>query len=142
MFLNPEELNTVLYDWQLSGITLDETITRKAILAAMGEVESYLAAKYDTDAIFATTGDARNVILLEHTKSIAVYYMLRLSNGDILFERVREYYKNAIDWLKQVAGITDGRCITPNLPLKKDSTGSVKIKMRMGSNPKFSHHFN
>lgn len=138
MFITPAELDTVAYDWQIGGITQDPDVVKRAILTAMEEAESYLAVKYDTTAIYAQTGDDRSVIVVEHIKSIAMWYLLRLSNNDINYERVKEYYKSAKDWLKAVAGL-EGRNLSPNLPRKVEN-GEVKSRIRMGSNPKFDHH--
>lgn len=138
MFIETQEMNTVAYDWQMAGITPDTAIVDRAILSAMAEVESYLAVKYDTKAIFAQRGDDRNVIVVEHTKSIAMWYLLRISNSDINYERVKEYYTSAKDWLKAVAGL-EGRNLNPDLPRKQEN-GEVKSRIRMGSNPKFNHH--
>lgn len=139
MFIEPSELNTVAYDWQLGGITTDLDVIKRAILTAMTEVESYLAAKYDVSKIFATTGDNRNAILVEHTKSIAMWYLLRLSNSDINYERIKDYYASAKEWLKAVAGF-EGKSLSPDLP-RKEENGEIKSRIRMGSNLKFNHEF-
>lgn len=140
MFIEVEELRTAIKDYTLGNITTDEVVIRSAILMAIQEATSYLNGKYDCEAIFNAEGEGRNTLVLEHCKSMAVWYIIRLSNADILFDKAKIYYDNAVDWFKQVAG-TSGKSITPDLPLKKED-GKVKLKMRFGSNPKFRHFFN
>lgn len=141
MFIENEEIYTAIYEHTLGAITADETVVKQAILTAIGEATSYLNAKYDVQEIFAQRGDQRDILILEHCKSMAVWYILRLSNANIYYEKARIYYENAIEWFKNVAGVgSSGKSIAPPLPLKKDN-GVVKTKLRTGSNPKFNHHF-
>ena len=141
MFIEIEELTTAIYDYTLGQITTDEVVKRTTILAAIQEISSYLNGKYDTEAIFNATGDERNILIVEHCKSIAVWYIIRLSNADIIFDKAKIYYDNAIDWLKLVAGMrTHGKAINPNLPLKQEN-GQAVSRIRGGSNPKFTHSF-
>nr|DAT38254.1 MAG TPA: head to tail adaptor [Caudoviricetes sp.] len=142
MFIETEELRTAIKDYTLGQITTDEVVIRSAILMAIQEATSYLNGRYDTIAIFNATGDKRNMLVLEHCKSMAVWYIIRLSNADILFDKAKIYYQNAIEWFKQVAGVGEsGKSIAPDLPLKQED-GKVKLKMRFGSNRKFRHFYN
>ena len=142
MFVEQSELGSAIHEYTLGKITADDVAKRSAIQMAIGEMTSYLNGRYDTAAIFNATGDRRDPLVLEHCKSIAVWYIIRISNANVLFDKAKIYYDNAIDWLKQVAGVgTSGKSISPNLPLKTEEDGRVKIQMRMGSHPKFQHHF-
>lgn len=134
-------MNSVVADYQLGQITTDSGIINQSILAAIAEATSYLNAQYDCAAIFATEGDKRNILVLEHCKSIALWYLIRLSNADIYYDRVKDYYTNAIGWFKMVAGVGgSGRQLAPDLPIKQ-SNGVSQTRLRAGSNPKFSHNF-
>lgn len=143
MFITKEELQTAIYEYQIAEIMeddADDIALRHAIAAAVSEASSYLHAKYDIRAIFAAEGDGRHPLLVEHVKSIAVWYIIKRSNTDMVFDRAREYYKAAVDWLKLVAGIgTDSETIAPDLPLRTDDEGNISTSFRFGSNPKFSH---
>lgn len=143
MYITQEELQTAIYEYQVAEITegdTDDTALRHAVAAAVSEASSYLAAKYDIRAIFSAEGGDRHPLLVEHVKSIAVWYLIKRSNTDLLFERVKEYYTAAVDWLKLVAGIgTDNETIAPDLPLRTDDEGNVSTSFRFGSNAKFSH---
>ncbi len=137
MFITQEELSSVIYEWQLGQLTDDPAVIDAAIMAAIEEATSYLALQYDTDKIFAAKGERRNILLVEHIKSMAVWYLVRLSNADMIFERVKNYYDNAITWLSRIAN----KKIAPNLPLLKNEAGEVVGHIKMGSRTKFSHDF-
>ena len=140
-FITPEEIYTAIEEYQLQAIAPEAKDVRTAILAAIQEAASYLNGKYDCHAIFSATGDDRHVLLVEHCKSIAVWYMLRRNNTDILFERAKEYYKAAKEWLAMVAGVHEsGRTIAADLPLRKVD-GIAQTKTRSGSVPKFNSFF-
>lgn len=141
MYIEITELKSAIYEYTLGKITTDEVVIRQAILAAIQEATSYLNGRYDTVKIFNAQNEERNVILLEHCKSIAVWYIIRLGNAQLVFDKAKIYYDNAIDWLEKVAGIhASGKNISPDLPLKTED-GKVKSQIRMGSNKKFKHHF-
>ncbi|MCX8018925.1 MAG: DUF1320 domain-containing protein [Chitinophagaceae bacterium] len=147
MFITPQELKTVLYDYQRHEITeADNTITLQAIAAAEEEMRSYLMpnkyTNYDVEAIFSATGNDRNPLIVEHTKNLAVYYLVRLANVDMLYEHVKERYDRTIDFMKQV---NQGK-ITLGLPrLSNTGSGSgnedTGKPFRSGSRPKFNHDF-
>ena len=145
MFITKEELQTAIYEYQLADITgmdVNDIAVRHAV-AAVSEASSYLNAKYDIRAIFSAEGDDRHPLLVEHVKSIAVWYIIKRANTDLIFDRAKEYYKAAIDWLKLVAGVgTDDETIAPDLPLRRtegEEGGSVATPFRFGSHPKFDN---
>ena len=130
MFLQIEELKTVMYDYQLEEIVEgDDTIAVMAIEAAVEEVRSYLRGRFDTDATFSATGSDRNPLILEITKDVALWQIIRLSNPDILHDRVKERYDRAVDWLNKVANGT----VSPTLPPIQNEQGGDVSAMRFGS---------
>ncbi len=119
----------------IDNITLnDPQVSEQAIAAAIDEMKSYLAA-YDADAIFSATGSARNPLILENTKVIAVWNILKLSSAETLYDVWRERYDRVVNFMTKVAEGT----ITPDLPVRTGSDGEIAIRMRMGSNQKFTH---
>lgn len=156
MFIEPEELKSVIYDYQLNQITEeDEALPVMAIDAAVEEVKSYLAPggtknyhdgrkRYDVDTIFSATGDDRNPLVLALCKSIAVYYIVQLSNVDIIEEKVRTRYERAVDWLEKVsatgkyAGQVPLNASLPVLP-DPDPEADESLPFRAGSREKFNH---
>lgn len=158
MFLTYAELKSVIYDYQLEEITeASPDIAEMAINAAVEEMKSYLnptgqvrwrdgRPRYDIGAIFGATGADRNALILELCKSVALYYVCRLANVDIIQERVKERYDRAVDWLEKVAGVgkyADAPAIAPDLPVlpppaEADSPANA---FRSGSRTKFNHDF-
>lgn len=131
MFITQEELKTVAYQYQLDEIVEnDDTIIETAIDAAIEQIKSYLAGKYDIEKIFTETGTDRNTLIVELCKDIALWQIIRLANVDILFDRVKDRYDRAIDWLNKVA---DGK-LMPSLPAASDGTTGEEINpMKFGS---------
>ena len=148
-FITPDELRSVLYSYQINEITEeDNSIALMAIDSAVSEVKSYLnpsaqrkwndgRLQFDVTKIFNQTGAERDALILEICKDIAAYRICRLSNVDVIYENVRERYRDAIDWLTKVAS---GE-ITPNLPVidKDDDNQSTNKNelFRYGSRRKF-----
>ena len=160
MFLEPAELKSVIYEYQLNEIVeiteddgTNEDIVQMAIDAAVEEMKSYLTPnaqshwldgrrRYDIAAIFAATGTGRNALILELCKSIAVYYVCRLSNVDIIEEKVKERYDRAIEWLEKVAGVgkyAGAPAINPDLPILPLPDTTDDVPFRHGSREKFNH---
>ena len=130
MYLTPEELKSHMYAHIVEEITEgDEQIVLQAI--------SYLRPRYDTDRIFAAEGSERNALVLENTKIVTVWNLIKLSNVETIYEIWKERYDRVIKYLEGVAAGTR----TPSLPLLTDEKGEVRIKMRCGSNSKFRHSF-
>lgn len=104
MFVTTEELKSVAYSYQLNQIVEnDDTILLMAINAAIEEAWAYIATRYNAAYIFSTQGANRNALLLEIVKDIALWYIIRLSNVDILYDSIKERYDRAIQWLNRVA---------------------------------------
>ncbi len=148
MFIAIQELKTAIYAYQIAEITeADPDITLQAIAAAESEVRSYLLPNnrkdwqdgrplYDAAAILAATGQARNPLLVEVTKNIAVWYLIRLCHVDMIYEQVKERYDRAISWLQQL-GRGDITLDLPLLPPATENEGAVPF--RSGSRTKFNH---
>ncbi|MCK0206210.1 phage protein Gp36 family protein [Ornithobacterium rhinotracheale] len=161
MFLQKEDLKNNIYGYQVDQITEgDDSIVLQAMAAAEQELKSYLQGnnkreyldgrlRYDIDKIFAAQGEERNAMLLNCAINIAKWNIIDLCNVDILYERAKERYDRAIDWLKALA---KGDVNLPDLPVLSwdDSDGAApndpnskneKIVFVYGSRPKFNHSF-
>ena len=145
--IQPEELKTVLYSYQVNQITDNDTeIVEEAIDTAEMLVRGYLNAAnlrretasltkqqyrawrlYDIDAMFNQTGTERNALLLRIIKRLAAFNIIELSCPDVLTERITDIYNNTIDLLKRIAGEGEyalSRYIIPNAifqPIDGDS---------------------
>jgi phage gp36-like protein len=127
-----------MYQHQLDDITdSDDQIIEQSIAAAIEEIKSYLSQRYDVTQIFSQTGTARNALILENTKVITVWNVIRLSNVDAIYDIWRERYDRVIDWLKQAAA----EKINPDLPPLLNADGEENLRIRAGSNTKFTHDF-
>ena len=138
MFLTVEEMRTVIYEHVMDDISAnDDATVQQCIEAAVSEMKSYLASRYDVATIFATTGTERDPLILEDTKVIAVWNLIRLSNSELIYDQWRERYDRVVKFMQQVA---EGS-VTPDLPIATDEHGNPIIKSRFGSNPKFTHNY-
>lgn len=138
MFIHPSEIKTHLLDYQVDQITGgDESIVISAIDAAIAEVKSYIASRYDVNAIFSKTGNNRSPLIVIHTKNIAVWNLLRLANVDAIYERYHEAYNDSIAYLSKVA---EGKLV-PDLPYRESPDGNPPGTIQISSNIKFHHEF-
>lgn len=136
MFITVQEMRTAIYEHVMDDISAnDDATVQQCIEAAVSEMKSYLASRYDVAAIFAATGSDRDPLILENTKVVAVWNLIRLSNSELIYEQWRERYDRVIDFMNKVS---EGG-ITPTLPIATDAQGNPIIKSRFGSNPKFDH---
>ncbi len=150
MFIQENELKSAIYQYQVLEITeADNDITLQAIQAAEEELRSYLDANnqirfrdgrplLDVDAILSETGADRNALLVAHCKTIAVWYLIQLSNVDIIYEHVKERYDRAVTWLKDLG---NGTVNISTLPTVDPSTNpnANQLPFRMGSRQKFNY---
>lgn len=135
MFIEIAELNTVAAEYKLEEITdYDDSIAQQCILAAVKRVRRMLSGRYDVDSIFTAQGEERDAELLEICKNIALWFLVRRCNVDILYNRVRETYDRDMAYLRE---LTDGS-IPSDLPLREVDGRPVGV-FRSGSNRKFSH---
>ncbi|UBD80524.1 phage protein Gp36 family protein [Parabacteroides distasonis] len=135
MFLEIQEMSTVIMEYRLQEIAeYDDTIVQACILAAVQRVTRLLSGRYDVEKIFSATGDERDAELLEITKNIALWFLCRRCNVDILYNRVKEAYDRDMAYLKE---LMKGD-IPSGLPLR-ETDGHPVGAVRFGSNPKFRH---
>lgn len=112
----------------------DDTIVQACILAAVQRVTRLLSGRYDVEKIFSATGDERDAELLEITKNIALWFLCRRCNVDILYNRVKEAYDRDMAYLRE---LMKGD-IPSGLPLR-ETDGHPIGAVRFGSNSKFRH---
>lgn len=137
-YITAEEMKTVIYEHVMDDISMqDDATVLQCIEAAVSEMKSYLSSRYDVASIFTATGTDRDPLILENTKVIAVWNLIRLSNSELIYQQWRERYDRVIDFMKQVASGS----IAPELPIATDDQGNAIIKSRFGSNQKFQHNY-
>lgn len=141
MYLPIEELNTHLYAYQVNEISEDNnSIVEMAIKVATQKVRFYLSSNksvlYDTKAIFEKTDDGRDPLILSLVKDIAAFEFITLCNADLIYERIKNKYDEAIKMLNQISSAT-----TPieGLPLLPADNITPANNMYIKSNKKFNH---
>lgn len=128
-------MNTVVAEYKVQEITdYDDAIMQQCVLAAVKRVRRLLSGRYDVDKIFSAAGDGRDAELLEICKNIALWFLIRRCNVDILYTRVKETYDRDMAYLKE---LKDGEIPSDLPPL--ESGGCPVGSIRSGSNPKFFH---
>lgn len=150
MFIEVEEMKTVMYSYQLEEITEgDDTIVIEGILTAIDEVKGYLTPNaqhkfrdgrliYDVDAIFDATGTDRNPLIKAVTKTVAEWWICQLSNVDVVYEQLKERYDRVI---KLLTNLKNGDVNLASLP-QKDIFGDDNPdapQLYYGSREKFNH---
>lgn len=137
-YLTQPEIKTHLYDGVIGEINrADVTILQSAIDAAIEEAKGYLTA-FDTNAIFATTGDERNPILLLYIKDISVWHYIQLANPNVDMELRKIRYEKAIEYLLR---IQNGK-VNPTLPYPATPPpGDAENYIKYGGNEKRTLNF-
>ena len=167
MFLEIEEMKSVLYQYQMSEIAEgDDEIILDGICAGVEEVRGYFEASnarretasfsaqqyssykiYDVDAIFNVEGEQRNAFVLRLCKRVAAWNICELSNVDVIYQHVKERYEQTIATLEKIAGMGEfakSQMVISSLPSPEKSPEQEEQQanakpFRAGSRPKFNH---
>jgi phage gp36-like protein len=113
MFLSDEDFRVVIGETALKVIS--QTSPDNLALAvneAIEEISGYLRPAFDTQAIFAATGNDRNRLIVMYTADIALYHLIASQPQKFGSEVRKERYERAIKWLE---GVQSGK-IVPDLP--------------------------
>jgi phage gp36-like protein len=120
MYVTKEELSSNIYPEIVAmiesgnGNTVDTHIN-----TALKTVSSKLGKYYQIDEEFQKTGDARNSLLVNAIKDIAIYHLYSAAES-ITNLRVKRY-EQAIDFLKEVQ---EQKTVLWGVPLRVDSVNS------------------
>ncbi len=151
MFLQKEDLRNKIYGYQIEQITEgDDNIVLQAMNAAEQEIKSYLQPnvkkeyldgrlRYDVDAIFSTTGNERNAMLLGCAITIAKWNIVELCNVDILYKQAKDRYDRAVSWLSKLAKGVVNLSGLPTIDDNTDNENSQTQDFIYGSRKKFNH---
>lgn len=150
MFLKHEDLGSTMYGFQIHQITEGNSdIVDIALAAAEEEIRSYLTGnnrkewldgriQYDVEAILNKTGLERNQLIVKQGITIAKYWLIDLSNADMIYEQAKERYDRSTEWLTKLA---NGELTLSTLPTLADTNneGETKQAFSFGSRKKFNH---
>lgn len=121
MFITPDDYKVVIGPDALKVISqASEENIRNAEFESIEEISSYLRPVYDTDAIFSTSGEGRNRLIVMYAADIAIYHLLSSLPGRPNYELRKERYDRAIKWLE---GVQSGK-IVPGLPSMEETSGA------------------
>lgn len=133
MYLTTEDFNKSIYPEIRTAISRGDAVyVETHINTALDIIKSKVSLKYDIDAEFAKTCNARNSLLLSIAKSIAIYNLYDTQES-IPEHRVKRY-DDAMAFLKD---IVNGKAVLTGLaPAPVENTTTVQGNITFGSEPK------
>lgn len=105
---------------------------------AIATVRSLIGNRYDCDAIFAATGDQRNVIILKVCLDIAVYEIFCQHNPYKMSKIREDRYKDAMTFLREVR---DFDASIEGAPLLPEETQADNSRWQIESDSLRATHF-
>lgn len=105
---------------------------------AIATVRSLIGNRYDCDAIFAATGDQRNVIILKVCLDIAVYEIFCQHNPYKMSKIREDRYKDAMTFLREVR---DFDASIDGAPLLPEETQADNSRWQIESDSLRATHF-
>jgi len=135
MYIDKTDLGKQIQEDLLSGLDFsgDDSSIITACAQAVGQLRSYLAARYDIATELAKTGTARDELLLMICKDLAIYHIWTYNDASNIPGSRKERYTAAIDYLKdaQKGGATVNIGVAT----------TVFSPVGYGSNVKRSNHY-
>jgi len=123
MYLKIEDYRSVVGLHELNTIQqFDDDVRVKAEKGAIEEISAFLRPYYDTVAIFATVGDARNEKINMLVADITLYHLATWLPGKMGLEIRIERYEKAIKFLNLVSA---GKVVL-DIPLATDDDGEAQ----------------
>ncbi|MEQ3500609.1 phage protein Gp36 family protein [Tenacibaculum sp. SSH1-16] len=121
-FITTEDYTALIRN-EIKAILLEDYSDTKLNAAeqmAISQVKNYLAGKYDIEAIFTATGEARNKHIVMIVLDCTLYHLYTSVARKKMPDTRANRYQDAIDWLKAEKSAT-----TPSadLPRIKDENG-------------------
>jgi hypothetical protein len=140
-FLTKDELKTVAQTATIDKITnLDDGIVNDIIAESISLMKGYLSRFYDADAIFAATGNQRNLAVLKKLKDIVIYeiYERHTREQNAVAQR---RFSEAMNWLEKLntGEFGDSTLPTAQEPDSEDIGGTGDA--RFGGNKKYNSNY-
>lgn len=117
--IHREILDSLLREEAGSSATVEVCENR-----AIATVRSLIGNRYDCDAIFAATGDQRNVIILKVCVDISVYEIFCQHNPYKMSKIREDRYKDAMTFLREVRNFDASIDGAPLLPEETQADNS------------------
>lgn len=131
--IHREILDSLLREEAGSSATVEVCENR-----AIATVRSLIGNRYDCDAIFAATGDQRNVIILKVCLDIAVYEIFCQHNSYKMSKIREDRYKDAMTFLREVR---DFDASIEGAPLLPEETQADNSRWQIESDSLRATHF-
>lgn len=132
-FLAQSDYLQVIQEDILTMVTENNPTNRlMAENSSMEQMKSYLCTRYDVTAIFAAHGNDRNGLIVQLLIDITLYHLHARIDPEMIPDIRRERYKNAIEWLKDVANEVVNPVGLP--PLTAEDGSNESGFRRFGSN--------
>lgn len=131
--IHREILDSLLREEAGSSATVEVCENR-----AIATVRSFIGNRYDCDAIFAATGDQRNVIILKVCIDIAVYEIFCQHNPYKMSKIREDRYKDAMTFLREVR---DFDASIDGAPLLPEETQADNSRWQIESDSLRATHF-
>lgn len=136
MFLTDDDYRVVIGDAQMKVLSQSSPdIIANAEAEAIEEISGYLLPVYDSDAIFSSSGNFRNRLIVMYTVDIVLYHLSAALPQKMGTEIRKERYERAIKWLE---GVQAGK-IVPDLPIRTTEDNSICFGTSYHSSPKLRH---
>lgn len=137
-FINIQDYDASVHPEILGAVTrYDESVVEICEDRAIAEMKSYLASRYDCDAIFSATGEDRHPLVLMMAIDITVYHIFCVHNPQKLSQMRVDRYNRAVEWLKAVAA---SKVSIQDAPLLPEETLKQNAVSLMSSNTKRDQH--
>ncbi|MBQ8705713.1 MAG: DUF1320 family protein [Paludibacteraceae bacterium] len=121
MFLTEDDYKSVCDDYEFEQLQANTAIRLTAEKAAIEEIKSYTAHRYDMQAAFAAEGDDRNPMLVQCAVNITLWLMIHRLPQSMGHERRECLYNDSIKWLKDVQASK----ARPDLPTYTSESGDT-----------------
>lgn len=131
--IHREILDSLLREEAGSSATIEVCENR-----AIATVRSLIGNRYDCDAIFAATGDQRNIIILKVCLDIAVYEIFCQHNPYKMSKIREDRYKDAMTFLREVR---DFDASIDGAPLLPEETQADNSRWQIESDSLRATHF-
>lgn len=131
--IHREILDSLLREEAGSSATVEVCENR-----AIATVRALIGNRYDCDAIFAATGDRRNVIILKVCLDIAVYEIFCQHNPYKMSQIRKDRYDDAMTFLREVR---DFEANIDGAPLLPEETQAGNSRWQMESDSLRATHF-
>ncbi|WP_299460588.1 hypothetical protein [uncultured Microscilla sp.] len=127
-FISHHELTVITTDEE--GRLSNEAVRKKAENSAISKIIHQIGGRYDTQAIFSTTGNERDDTIIEYTIYYTAKTLYSKSAKKIVPDDIYENYEEAKDFFNDIGKGVVNAIGLPLLP--QDSSESLSEHIRFG----------